>query len=88
MLLNKIAYKELIFMKPEEIDIQNAIDNVVGEFQIHGKITNAIYIHYIKEAYKKVSGSTMRNYAREVGGQALVDEIDRILAEEKNREMR
>ena len=30
----------------------------------------------------------MRNYAREVGGQALVDEIDRILAEEKNREMR
>lgn len=65
-------------MKPEEIDIQNAIDNVVSEFQTHGKIENAIYIQYIKETYKKVSGSTMRNYAREVGGQALVNEIDRI----------
>ena len=75
-------------MKPEEIDIQNAIDNVVSEFQIHGKITNATYIQYIKEAYKNVSGSTMRNYAREVGGQTFVDEIDRILAEEKSREMR
>lgn len=65
-------------MKPEEIDIQNAIDNVVSEFQTHGKIENAIYIQYIKETYKNVSGSTMRNYAREVGGQALVNEIDRI----------
>lgn len=51
---------------------------MVSEFQIHGKIENAIYIQYIKEAYRKVSGSTMRNYAREVGGQALVNEIDRI----------
>lgn len=65
-------------MKPEEIDIQIAIDNVVSEFNIYGKIENTIYIQYIKEAYKKVSGSMMRNYAREIGGQAFVDEIDRI----------
>lgn len=65
-------------MTPEVIDIQNAIDNVVSEFRIHGKIINETYIQYIKEAYKNVSGSTMRNYAREVGGQALVNEIDRI----------
>lgn len=65
-------------MTPEEIDMQNAIDNVKNEYDAHGMIKNVIHIDFIKEAYKKVSGSMMRNYAREIGGQAFVDEIDRI----------
>jgi hypothetical protein len=66
-------------MTQEEIDMKVAIDNVLSEFQAYNKIENMAHIEFIKDAYKKVSGSMMRNYAREVGGQKLVDEIDRIL---------
>lgn len=68
-------------MTPEEIDMMNAIDNVISEFKIYGKIENVTHIQFIKETYKHVSGSMMRNYAREVGGQAFVNEIDKLLLE-------
>ena len=66
-------------MTSKETDMENALDNVIYEFKESGKIENIIHIQYIKETYKHVSGSMMRDYARKIGGQDFVNEIDRIL---------
>lgn len=65
-------------MTSEEIDMQNALDNALLEFQATGTIQNKSNIEFIRDSYKKVTGSMMRNYAREIGGDAFVDEVDRI----------
>ncbi len=75
-------------MTSDELNMVTAIDNVISEFKTYGKIENAIHIQFLIESYRHVTGTMMRNYAREVGGQAFVDEIDRVLAKEKSREMR
>ncbi len=66
-------------MTLEVINIQNALDNVLSEFQVSGKIENKCHIEFIRDAYKHVTGSEMRNYAREIGGDTFVDAIDLIL---------
>ncbi len=62
----------------EEIDMENALDNVIDEFKVSGKIENGMHIDYIREAYKHVNSSMMRDYARKIGGQGFVNEIDKI----------
>lgn len=62
----------------EEIDMQVALDNVLSEFSEHGTIENVSHIEFIRDAYKKVSGSMMRNYAREIGGDAFVDAVNQV----------
>lgn len=66
-------------MTSAEIDMQNALDNVLSEFKVKGKIENKIHIEFIRDAYKHVSGSMMRNYARAIGGDSFVNAIDQIL---------
>ncbi len=66
-------------MTPEEIDMQNALDNVISDFQAKGRIENKAHIEFIRDAYKKVPDSMMRNYAREMGGDSFVNAVDLIL---------
>lgn len=68
----------MIIVTREEIDMENALDNVIAEFRTSGKIENSIHIEHIKEVYKHVNGSMMRDYAREIDGQAFVNAIDGI----------
>lgn len=65
-------------MTSKEIDMQNALDNVLFEFQTTGTIQNKSHIEFIRDSYKKVTGSMMRDYARKIGGNAFVDAVDKI----------